>query len=127
MSEAEREAEIEKTVRTIFADPGRVPAEYRDYLRWQMGQADPAQAGAVANEFERMGRERYDRIACPTLIIWGEADSMNPPERGRRVVAAIPGARYAGLLGVGHTCQIEDPEGFIAALAPFLDETDALA
>ena len=124
MSDAEREAEVDRTIRTIFANPARVPVEYREYLRWQMGQADPAQAGAVADEFERMGRERYDLIACPTLIVWGEADSMNPPDRGRRVAAAIPGARYIGLPGVGHTCQIEDPAGFVAAVAPFLDETN---
>jgi len=113
----------DRTIATIFADPRRVPPTFRDDLLWQMERADPGQLGALGDGFEGMGRERYDRISCPTLVVWGEADSMIPLDRGRRLAAAIPGARYAGLPGVGHTCQIEDPEGFVAAVAPFLEET----
>lgn len=120
--ESRREA-ADRTIATIFADPRRVPSTFRDDLLWQMERADPGQLQALGDGFERMSRERYDRIACPTLVVWGEADSMIPLDRGRRLAAAIPGARYAGLPGVGHTCQIEDPEGFVAAVAPFLDET----
>ena len=125
MPDSERDAEVDSTIRTIFAEPNRVPAHYRDYLRWQLSVAVPGQLEAVAGEMEQMGRERYDRITCPALIVWGEADSTNLPDRGRRMAAAIPGARYAGLPGVGHTCQIEDPAGFVAAVAPFLDATSA--
>lgn len=122
-SEAEREAAIERTMTTIFADPSQVPSSFRDDLRWQMEQADPAQAGAVDGEHERLARERYDLLTIPTLVVWGEADAMIVGDRGRRLAAAIPGARYAGLPGVGHTCQIEAPGEFVAAVAPFLDAT----
>ena len=124
--ESRREA-ADRTIATIFADPRRVPPTFRDDLLWQMERADPGQLQATGDGFERMSRERYDRITCPTLVVWGEADSMIPTERGRRLAAAIAGARYAGLPGVGHTCQIEDPEGFVAAVAPFLDETAGVA
>ena len=126
-SEAEREAAIERTMTTIFADPHRVPASFRDDLRWQMEHADPAQVGIVDGEHERLAHEPYDRLTIPTLVVWGEADAMIPGDRGRRLAAAIPGARYAGLPGVGHTCQIEAPRAFVAAVAPFLDETAAIA
>lgn len=122
-SEAEIQAEIERTMTTIFANPSRVPASFREDLRWQMAHADPGQRAAVANEFERLARERYDLLRIPTLVVWGEADSMISAERGRRLAEAIPGARYVGLPGVGHTCQIEAPAEFVAAVAPFLDET----
>jgi len=46
---------------------------------------------------------------------------MIPVARGRRLAEAVPGARFAGLPGVGHTCQVEAPAEFAAALAPFLD------
>lgn len=121
MPESRREA-ADRLIATIFADPRRVPPTFRDDLLWQMERADPRQMQALGDGFERMSRERYDRITCPTLVVWGEADAMIPTERGKRLAAAIPGARYAGLPGVGHTCQIEDPEGFVAAVAPFLDE-----
>ena len=124
-TEAEREAAIERTITTIFADSRRVPASYRDDLRWQMEHADPAQAGVVDHEHERLARERYDLLTTPTLVVWGEADAMIVGDRGHRLAAAIPGARYVGLPGVGHTCQIEAPREFVAAVAPFLDATAA--
>ncbi|HLZ29525.1 MAG TPA: alpha/beta fold hydrolase [Chloroflexota bacterium] len=115
------EAAIERTMQEIFADPTRVPASFRDDLRWQTAHAAPGQLGAVANDRGLLARERYDRLNVPTLVVWGEADTMIPAERGRRLAAAIPGARYVGLPGVGHTCQIEAPREFIDAVAPFLD------
>jgi pimeloyl-ACP methyl ester carboxylesterase len=115
--------QIELTVRAILADPSRAPASLRDDLRWQMERADPAQRGVGLDAVERMSDERFDRIACPTLVAWGEADSLLPPAMGRRLAAAIPGARYVGLPGCGHDCQIECPDALVAAVAPFLDQT----
>jgi pimeloyl-ACP methyl ester carboxylesterase len=124
---AEIEAALDRTISEIFANPGRVPSSYRDDLRWQMQQADPAQAGAVDDDRERLAKEPYDKLTIPTLVVWGEADAMIVGDRGRRLAAAIPGARYAGLPGVGHTCQIEAPAEFVSAVAPFLDETASVA
>jgi len=123
--EADPEAAIERTMNQIFADPGRVPATFRDDLRWQTAHAAPGQFEAAADEFVNLGRAPYDQLHVPTLVVWGEADSMIPAERGRRLANAIPGARYAGLPGVGHTCQVEAPAEFVAAVAPFLDELAA--
>jgi pimeloyl-ACP methyl ester carboxylesterase len=116
----EPEAAIERTMEEIFADPTRVPPSFRDDLRWQSEHADPGQLGALASDRAQLAREPYDRLNVPTLVVWGEADTMIPSERGHRLAAAIPGARYVGLPGVGHTCQIEAPREFIAAVAPFL-------
>ena len=117
------EEQIERTLRAIFANPSRAPASFRDDLRWQMERADPAQRGLGLDAIDRMGDERFDRVACPTLVVWGEVDLLLPPEVGQRLAAAIPGARYVGLPGCGHDCQIECPDAFVAAVAPFLDQT----
>jgi pimeloyl-ACP methyl ester carboxylesterase len=124
-SPAEREAAIEQTMTRIFADPGRVPASFRDDLRWQMERADPAQAGAVDDEYERLAKAPYQQLTMPTLVVWGEADTMIAVEHAHQLVAAVPGARYAGLPGVGHTCQVEAPAAFVAAVAPFLSTMGA--
>jgi 3-oxoadipate enol-lactonase len=116
------EAAIEHTMNEIFADPTRVPSAFRDDLRWQTEHAAPGQFEAVADEFARLGHEAYDRLSIPTLVVWGEADTMIPAQRGRRLAAAIPGARYVGLPGVGHTCQVEAPAEFLAAVGPFLEQ-----
>jgi pimeloyl-ACP methyl ester carboxylesterase len=114
------DAAIERTMQEIFADPTRVPPSFRDDLRWQTAHADPGQLAAVAGDRAQLAREPYGRLNVPTLVVWGEADTMIPAERGHRLAAAIPGARYVGLPGVGHTCQVEAPQEFIAAVASFL-------
>jgi pimeloyl-ACP methyl ester carboxylesterase len=118
---AEREAAIERTMQEIFADSTRVPSSFRDDLRWQGERAAPGQFAAIASDWADLAREPYERLNIATLVVWGEADIMIAAEHGRRLAAAIPGARYVGLPGVGHTCQIEAPREFIAAVGPFLD------
>jgi pimeloyl-ACP methyl ester carboxylesterase len=112
---------VEQTMNEIFADPSRVPASFRDVLRFQTEHADPGQMEAAAGEFGKLATAPYASLRMPTLVIWGELDALVPVERGRRLAEAIPGARFIGLPGVGHTCQVEVPGEFAAALAPFLD------
>lgn len=53
-------------------------------------------------------RERYDSLALtqelpgPALVIHGAVDTIIPVEHGRRLVAALPGARYFEVPGAGH-------------------------
>ena len=110
---------VDFTMQQIFADPSRVPASFRDDLRFQFEHAAPGQIDAVAED--RRTVMPYASLRMPTLVVWGEQDSMAPPARGRRLAEAIPGARFVGLPGVGHTCQVEAPAEFVAAVAPFLN------
>jgi pimeloyl-ACP methyl ester carboxylesterase len=119
------EAIADETIQRIFVHPERVYAGYRDDLLWQMQQADPAQRAPMREHLRRLARERYDLIAVPTLIVWGEQDQVAPASRGRRMAATIPGARYVEIPDAGHTCQLEVPEQFVAIVASFLDETAA--
>ena len=127
MNEAERVVEIDSTLARIFTDPSRVDPSYRADMTWQRERADPRNPRPAGDLYASVARERYDRIPCPTLVVWGEDDVMDPVRFGRRLAEAIPGARFAGLPGVGHTCQIEAPAEFVAAVTPFLDETNQLA
>lgn len=88
------------------------PAFYR-----QIAQMDQA----YTDEVER----RYADITTPTLILWGEEDRWIPIERGRRLQAMIPGARFVSVPGAGHLVQEDAPESIIAALLPFLAAREA--
>jgi pimeloyl-ACP methyl ester carboxylesterase len=112
---------IDAVVHEIFADPSRVPASFREDLRFQAEHADPGQLGVLTAEARNLASAPYASLRMPTLVIWGEADGMIPVARGRHLAEAVPGARFAGLPGVGHTCQVEAPVEFAAVLAPFLD------
>ncbi len=48
-------------------------------------------------------------VACPTLVLCGEADLLTPPEHAREIAAAIPGARLELVPGAGHLPTLEQP------------------
>lgn len=59
-----------------------------------------------------------NRITCPTLVLEGELDILTPGY-GPRMAAAIPGARFALMPGVGHAQVVEAPEPIIEAIRSF--------
>jgi pimeloyl-ACP methyl ester carboxylesterase len=64
-------------------------------------------------------------LACnvPTLIVWGEKDSIIPVHHARAAHAAMPGSRLEVLPGVNHFPQRECPELFTEILLDFLATT----
>jgi pimeloyl-ACP methyl ester carboxylesterase len=64
------------------------------------------------------------RIILPTLVLCGGADTVTPEAGCRRVAAAIAGAIYESLPGLGHASYVEDPARFDAALLRFISGTD---
>jgi pimeloyl-ACP methyl ester carboxylesterase len=59
-------------------------------------------------------------VRVPTLIVWGRQDAIVPLRCGELYQAAIPGAKLAVLERCGHSPQIEKPQEFLNAVAPFL-------
>lgn len=58
-------------------------------------------------------------ITTPTLVLVGDHDLSTPPEKGRAIAAAIPGARLASL-PTAHLAHPEQPAAFIDLAVPFL-------
>ena len=63
-----------------------------------------------------------DKIAVPTLLVFGEADALTTPAMGREMQARIEGSRLVVVPKAGHLVNLEQPEAFDAALEPFLFE-----
>ncbi|MBX7128415.1 MAG: alpha/beta hydrolase, partial [Flavobacteriales bacterium] len=61
-------------------------------------------------------------ITVPTLIITGSADDLIPPCDSEAMARAIPGSVLVTLPGVGHLTNLEDPEGFNAAVRGVLEQ-----
>jgi 3-oxoadipate enol-lactonase len=59
-------------------------------------------------------------IAVPTLVIGGEEDEISSPEVMGAMAQKIPNARHITLPHAGHLSNLENPEGFDAALREFL-------
>jgi len=60
----------------------------------------------------------------PTLIVWGEQDSIIPPAHGRAAHEAMPGSRLELFPGAGHMPHHQDPERFGELLADFCASTE---
>jgi pimeloyl-ACP methyl ester carboxylesterase len=65
-------------------------------------------------------RPLLSSIEAPTLIIWGENDSIVPLEHGRALRRSIPNARLLVLKGAYHNSMVDRPHDFNAALLAFL-------
>jgi pimeloyl-ACP methyl ester carboxylesterase len=59
----------------------------------------------------------------PTLIVWGERDSIIPVQHGAAAHEAMPGSRFEVFPGAGHLPHDADPERFAALLIEFCGAT----
>ncbi|MBQ75687.1 MAG: alpha/beta hydrolase [Gammaproteobacteria bacterium] len=66
----------------------------------------------------------YDmsELTQPTLIIWGEEDSLVPLNTAHRFTEALPNTRLVTFAGVGHVPMEEVPEKSARALVKFIRE-----
>jgi pimeloyl-ACP methyl ester carboxylesterase len=62
-----------------------------------------------------------DRIAVPTLVLWGASDRIVTPAYGRAYSASIPGARFEVIEGAGHHPEIEQAKAFVDSVVAFLE------
>jgi 4,5:9,10-diseco-3-hydroxy-5,9,17-trioxoandrosta-1(10),2-diene-4-oate hydrolase len=60
------------------------------------------------------------KITAPTLVVWGEQDSLMPVDHARVAQAGIPGAKLHIFDRCGHMPQMEHPEEFNALVREFL-------
>ena len=65
-------------------------------------------------------RGELDRIAAPTLLVWGERDPLVPPQLAEEYERAIPHTRRVVLAGAGHVPMAERPREFADAALEFL-------
>lgn len=101
--------------------------------------ADPERVGWVMDMFRATPTEGYagccealarydvtDRlgdIAVPTRVVAGAEDPGTPPEVGRRIADAVPGADLVVLDGAAHIANVAVPEPFNAAVREHLMRT----
>ena len=68
-----------------------------------------------------------ERIATPTLILWGEHDRLLPPSQGERLLERIPNARFVLVPSSGHRPLEEQPGFCNRALLEFLESREVTA
>jgi 3-oxoadipate enol-lactonase len=63
-----------------------------------------------------------DKIAVPTLLVFGEADTLTTPAMGSEMHGRIKGSKLVVVPKAGHLVNLEQPDVFDAALGHFLAE-----
>jgi pimeloyl-ACP methyl ester carboxylesterase len=96
-------------------------------VRHLVSDGTPAGVAAAQRGMARRpdSRPTLARIACPALVVVGEEDGLTPPAESEAMAKAIPGATLARIPAAGHLANVEAPDAFLAALAPFLNRLPA--
>jgi pimeloyl-ACP methyl ester carboxylesterase len=69
--------------------------------------------------------DAYRALTLPTLVVWGDKDTVTPLAQGQRLSQLISGSELAVIPGIGHMPQIEDVEQFNRLLVTFLRKQHA--
>jgi pimeloyl-ACP methyl ester carboxylesterase len=112
----------ERGLRSAYVDPSLVtPALVDRYVDLSRG---PGHRSILLNGQDRRGppitAETLKAIRTPTLVMHGEGDVVIPVDAGRRLAAAIPGAKLITYPGVGHVPMEQIPARSAADLRAFL-------
>ncbi len=108
------------TMNIVAAHPTKLPAALSaEQLR---GAGKPGFVEALQAILDYDFRERLPEIACPTLIVWGEADRLITVRDAELFEQLIPGSRKVIFADTGHMAMLERPARFNALLEEFLEE-----
>ncbi|MBK7566615.1 MAG: alpha/beta hydrolase [Bacteroidetes bacterium] len=66
--------------------------------------------------------EEVSKITAPTLLVWGNNDTITPPFVGEEFHKLIPNSKLLFIDECGHAPMMEQPEEFNRYLSEFLDE-----
>jgi pimeloyl-ACP methyl ester carboxylesterase len=67
-------------------------------------------------------RPTLSRVRAPALVIWGEKDSLTPPEHGRLMAEALSEGRLELIPRVRHLPMVSDPETVARLMVSFFKE-----
>ena len=107
-------------------DARRNAAVVDEYLRVIMAAGSTAlvkQNWAVIHRPD--ARLHLPAVRCPSLVLWGEADQLTPPDCAKEIASLIPHAQAVELPRCGHMLTMEQPTAVNAFLLPWLNSLDA--
>jgi 3-oxoadipate enol-lactonase len=97
------------------------PAVVQDVARMLGGASATGIGGAVRRMMSRPdSTPLLASIACPTLVVVGDEDTLTPAADSRAMQAAIPGSTLTVIPAAGHLSNLERPDAFNGALWRFL-------
>jgi pimeloyl-ACP methyl ester carboxylesterase len=104
----------------VAAHPQKLPGPLA--AQQVLGSGKPGFSDALEAMCRYPLRDRLEKIACPTLIVWGDKDVLVPVKDAAIFEQLIPDARKIIYRDTGHVSMMERPERFNSDVKAFLDE-----
>lgn len=105
---------------SIIDDEPDLQANVEAELRRHMSTRLDGTAAHFRADLVHETADRLARIACPTLVVYGEEDRITLPRYNETVAAAIPDAAVARIPRAGHLVWLERPTEFNAHIEQLL-------
>jgi pimeloyl-ACP methyl ester carboxylesterase len=101
--------------------PSSTETERGDRGKWERRVASPATAASVYRMLGNVDvRAVLPSLRVPTLVLHRSGDRWLPPENGRYLAQAIPGARFVELEGSDHFLEFGDQDDLLDEVEEFL-------
>jgi pimeloyl-ACP methyl ester carboxylesterase len=103
------------------------PEAYRRETAWMYSQGAPS---VFTGDVYYYGKDhdltgvvsQIDTAKIPMYLLTGEYDPLNTPDGTAELARQVPGAKFELVEGMGHFGASENPEQFIKALRPVLED-----
>jgi pimeloyl-ACP methyl ester carboxylesterase len=100
-----------------------MPLDFLPVLVQDAWHAGPATLIRAMQEIRQTDlAEQLDQIAVPTLVVWGENDTLLDPLVGRALARSVAQAQLALIPGAGHNPMWDRPAHFNQLVVEFLEE-----
>lgn len=124
----------EKVVKTAFELMGNNSEKVsekivKDFVeRMQLPNAKMAFMSTLQSlENDNAVTSRFDQISNPTLVIWGEIDSVIPINYAVDFTSSIKNCQYHVMKNCGHTPYVENPEEFTKIALNFFEKNGLMS
>ncbi len=101
-------------------DPARLRAAIEQMAAKDKRVYSESSAATWSPDYRSMLRE----VRMPTLVLWGEHDTVTPRALSEELHALIPGSVLRVIPDAGHISNLDNPEAFNAALREFIERVD---
>lgn len=129
-------AEYARFLTRIFARPPFIPRPVLAHLAAKLSRSADWYERIIADMIESKIHEVAEGASCivdpsairvPTLVVWGDRDTLFPTSHGLYLARSIPGAKIEVLPGVGHCPHLESPRLLAKAFERFASSLERRA
>jgi pimeloyl-ACP methyl ester carboxylesterase len=96
-------------------------------ITFKMDKALRTQRGAIFDHTADQLWAAWRSVRCPVLLVRGADSEVLAAETAQRMLAENPHAEFASVPDCGHSITLDNPEGLLVALDPWLAQTEPVA